>query len=701
MLRVLDHLPHGLAVFGPDLRLLVCNAFYREKVGHCPAVVRPGAHLRDIIASAAERGLHLSGSTESIFAQRTASFARGASFRLLNSIGDRVFETLYEPTADGCWILLHFDVTERERAVQAQRQSDEALRLQQVRFDAALENMSHGISIYDGNERLMFKNRRNYELFGYDTGTVHVGMTLREVCAAAVEQGIASASDPEDHYRFRLAQIEGGRDNRFLDTLRCGRVVACRHQKLPGGGWISVFEDVTDVRRAEQQIEHMARHDALTGVGNRVLFRERLVDALTRAGRGERCAVLCLDLDKFKQVNDTLGHLVGDALLKEVATRLRREVRSTDTVARYGGDEFVILQSSVAHIADVTALAQRLIEVLGQPYLLDSHRVGVSASVGIAVAPDDGTDPDMLLKSADLALYQVKSEGRNGWRFFEREMDLRMQSRRTLELDLRRALEADEFELLYQPLVHARTQMPTGFEALVRWRRPGRGLVSPGVFLPVAEEIGLIGAIDLWVLRRACMDAADWPDHVRVAVNLSASQFRVRGGLVDAVRQALQQAGLPARRLELEITESVMLQDSAEVLATLHQLRDLGVAIAMDDFGTGYSSLSYLRRFPFDKVKIDRSFIPGLAEGSHDSTAIVRAVIGLCADLRMRVTAEGVETAEQLERLVEEGCTEVQGFLFSRPVPADVLPRLLRGEWRTGGTEADELPQGEPALLDS
>jgi diguanylate cyclase (GGDEF)-like protein len=567
--------------------------------------------------------------------------------------------------------------------------------MEQARFHAALEHMSHGIAIYDRDERLVVRTRRDYELFELDPRFVRPGMTLREICAVTVHHRVGANRDAEAFYRTLRAQIESGPDQRFILALASGRVIARRHKKLSDGGWITVSEDITEVRRAEQRAEYLARHDPVTGAGNRVLFRERLTEALAHIDRGGRTAVLCLDLDRFKQVNDTLGHAAGDALLKQVAARLEREVRTTDTVARHGGDEFAVLQSRVQRVEDVAALAQRLMDAFAAPFTIDANEVSVGVSIGIAVAPDDGTDPDVLLKSADLALYQVKLEGRNGWRFFEREMDLRKQFRRTLELDLRRALEAEEFEVAYQPQVDARTRLPTGFEALVRWRRAGCGLVPPGVFLPLAEEIGLIRAIDLWVLRRACREAAHWPEHIRVAVNLSATQFRAGSDLLAAVRGALEDSGLPACRLELEITESAMLQDSADVVAALHQLRDLGISISMDDFGTGYSSLSYLRRFPFDKVKIDRSFIPGLAEGSQDSAAIVRAVVGLCADLRMRVTAEGVETVEQLQRLVEEGCTEVQGFLFSRPVPVDEVPRLLRGEWQPGGTAGQETAEVE------
>jgi diguanylate cyclase (GGDEF)-like protein len=427
-------------------------------------------------------------------------------------------------------------------------------------------------------------------------------------------------------------------------------------------------------RLAEAKIMHMAHHDALTDLPNRVLFHRRLSEAVARSGRGETCAVLYLDLDHFKAVNDTLGHPIGDLLLREVTVRLQEQLRETDTVARLGGDEFAIVQSSADQPEAVTILAARLIEVLGAPYELDGHQVMIGTSIGIAIVPNDGDDPDQLLKNADLALYRAKAEGRGRYSFFEPAMDALMQARRTLEIDLRKALAAGEFAVFYQPLMNLQTRLVSGFEALVRWHHPERGLVSPVEFIPLAEEIGLIIPLGNWVMRQACFDAVAWPGNPKIAVNLSPVQFRSRT-LVEDVAAALQASGLAAGRLELEITETVMLEDTEAILLTLHRLRDLGVSIAMDDFGTGYSSLSYLRRFPFSKVKIDRSFIEGLGQGG-DCDTIVAAVADLCERLGMTSTAEGVETAEQLRLLSAGACTEAQGYLFSRPRPAAEIPSL-------------------------
>ena len=381
---------------------------------------------------------------------------------------------------------------------------------------------------------------------------------------------------------------------------------------MADGGWVATHEDITERRRAEKQIAHMARHDALTDLPNRVLLRERLAEALAGVRRGSKLAVLYLDLDHFKGVNDTLGHPIGDELLKMVAGRLRHCVRDTDTVARVGGDEFAIIQTGIERPLDTAILARRIGEAVRAPYDLAGHAVVVDTSIGIAIAPNDGTEPDELLKNADMALYRAKADGRGTYRFFEPEMDSRMKARRALELALRNALATGEFELHYQPLVNLDDRRITGCEALLRWNHPERGMISPAEFIPVAEEIGLIVPLGEWVLRKACADAARWPDDIKVAVNLSPIQV-TNQNLVPVVVSALAAAGLPASRLELEITESVLMQNTEATLATLHRLRELGVRISMDDFGTGYSSLSYLRSFPFDKIKIDRSFISGLA----------------------------------------------------------------------------------------
>jgi diguanylate cyclase (GGDEF)-like protein len=414
----------------------------------------------------------------------------------------------------------------------------------------------------------------------------------------------------------------------------------------------------------------------LTDLPNRLLFQKDLSSALARAARREELvAVHCIDLDRFKTVNDTLGHPIGDALLRTAAERLRACVRDGDTVARLGGDEFAVVQTGLTDLGGATRLAGRLVEALAQTFDLQGHQVMIGGSVGVAVSPNDGADSDELLKKADMALYRAKADGRGAFHFFERAMDEQLQARRALELDLRLALAEGQFTLHYQPLFSLGADRVMGCEALLRWNHPTRGMVSPGDFIPLAEEIGLINALGEWVLREACREAAGWPEHVRLAVNLSPAQFRDKH-LVATVVSALAASGLAAERLELEITESVLLQDSVGNMSILHDLKALGVRISMDDFGTGYSSLSYLRSFPFDKIKIDQTFVRDILDDA-DALAIIKAVLDLGASLGITTTAEGVETVEQLDELRRQGCGEIQGYFISRPKPASEIAAML------------------------
>jgi diguanylate cyclase (GGDEF)-like protein/PAS domain S-box-containing protein len=560
------------------------------------------------------------------------------------------------------------DVSERQRA-------EDELRTQNLRFEAAIENMTQGLAMFDGERKLIICNRRYAEVYNLPPELIRPGTTHRRILEHRVAAGAYSGRDPESYIQSRITNADEGKPSTKLLEFPDGRSVIVSHQPMPGGGWVSTHEDITERRRAEARIEHMARHDALTDLPNRVLFREQLEQHLGHLRRGEPLAVLCLDLDHFKAVNDALGHPLGDALLQAAASRIRTCLAETDTVARLGGDEFAILQVEAEQPNSATGLAQRLIGALGQPFDLDGHQVVIGTSIGIALAPFDGRDPDQLLKNADMGLYRAKSDGRGTFRFFEPEMDAKMKVRRALEVDLRKALANGEFELFYQPIVDLQHNELSGFEALLRWRHPERGMVSPAEFIPLAEEIGLITPIGEWVLRKACTDAKLWPEPIGVAVNFSPVQFKSKN-LVSTVVSALATSGLPPKRLEIEITETVLIQDNETTLAVLHQLRDLGVRISMDDFGTGYSSLSYLRRFPFDKIKIDRSFIRDLAR-RDDSRSIVRAVTGLGSSLGMVTTAEGVETEEQLRLLRAEGCTQVQGYLLSPPKPLSEIAELI------------------------
>ncbi len=560
-------------------------------------------------------------------------------------------------------------------ALEELRAANVKLETQNMLFESAIDNISQGLCMFDGDRQLMVCNRRYAELYGLPRELVQPGTPLQMILAHRVSTGRYSGPDPQAFLENRMNMVASVVRTETIDELKDGRVYLIAHAQLPDGGSVAIHDDITARKRAEERIAHMARHDALTGLPNRLLLRDKMEEALARGEDGDEFAVLCLDLDNFKAVNDSLGHPAGDSLLQAVTRRLQVCVRETDTISRLGGDEFAILQPGPNAPERAATLARRIIEVLGAAFTIEGQQVVVGASIGIALAPHDGAEPDQLLKNADLALYRAKDDGRRTYRFFETQMDINQQSRRALEMDLRQALITGEFELFYQPIVSFASGRISGLEALIRWRHPVRGLLAPGEFVSLCEEIGLIVPIGDWVLRTACLQAAQLSEDIRIAVNLSPVQFK-NPGLVSSVLQALYRARLDPGRLELEITESVLLLESEDTLAALHQLRDQGVRISMDDFGTGYSSLSYLRRFPFDRIKIDRSFIADL-EKKSDCLAIIRAVSSLGKDLGIDTTAEGVETETQLKVLMMEGLTEVQGFLFSPPLPFDEIRELL------------------------
>ena len=534
--------------------------------------------------------------------------------------------------------------------------------------------LPYGMAIADPQMRIIYANRTFGEL-------LHVGEDLSgcPTLGSLLAPGDGTPADASSD--DGVEPISAGATQRIADgetipLLRGGRTLAASSRLLANSFHLITIEDITLRRSLAARAEQLARQDPLTALPNRVVLGEHLAARLAAsAADGQSTAVLCLDLDRFKLVNDTAGHAIGDKLLARVAERLRSVVADDDIVARLGGGEFAILQTSANQPADAEGLAARIVDLVGRVFLIEGHMANIGVSIGIAVAPRHGGDAEALLKSGDLALYRAKEEGRGRCRLFEPEMDRSMQARRSLEFELRKALGLREFELFYQPLFNFENDRIEGFEALLRWRHPVRGLVSPADFIPLAEELGIIIPIGEWALRTACAQAATWPDHIGVAVNLSPVQF-TSPRLAQAVMNALASAKLAPSRLELEITESVLLHDTAGTLETLHRLRRMGVRIAMDDFGTGYSSLSYLRSFPFDKIKIDQSFVRGMSS-SKDCVAIVRAIAGLASTLGVSTTAEGVETEEQRERVRHEGCTNIQGYLVSRPVPASETAGLI------------------------
>ncbi|OAF17236.1 PAS-domain containing protein [Bradyrhizobium neotropicale] len=656
----LENMAHGLAFYDSDMRLRVCNNTYRKIYMLSPEETKPGTHLGELIERSIANGAFSSEfSPQQILESAGARIAsRDSSPMRRRMTNDTVVSVRYCALPEGGFVATYEDITERERAV-------EELSEQYRRFDAALNNMSQGLCMLDSSLRVIVCNRRYIEMYGLSPDIVKPGVSMREIMEHSCSLGIHPNTTAARLYADYVERLREG-EHTLHRHLSDGRIIKLNHKRMEHGGWVVTYEDVTERHKAQARVAHMARHDSLTDLPNRTLFREKMGEGLNQVAiAGGAMAVLCFDLDNFKTVNDRLGHAAGDRLLRWVAARLKENVGEHDTVARLGGDEFAVLQRA-PQPQSAEQLARRLVEIIGRPPPLENQSIHIGVSIGIAIAPDHGLDADELMKCADLALYQAKARGRGAYQLFEPEMEEEARSRHALEHDLRGALEGRQFHLVFQPQVRLDTSELTGFEALLRWNHPTRGLVSPAEFIPIAEENGLIVPIGEWALRAACATAASWPD-VAVAVNLSPVQFRSRG-LVAMVTNALAEAGLPPRRLELEVTETALLDDSEATIEILHQLRALGVRVSLDDFGVGYSSLSYLRKFPFDRIKIDRSFVGTLGE-SPESIAIVRTIASLGAVLGVETTAEGVETVEQLDFVRECGCTAVQGYYFGKPCP--------------------------------
>jgi diguanylate cyclase (GGDEF)-like protein len=546
--------------------------------------------------------------------------------------------------------------------------------LEKQRLDTAINNMTQGLLLFDSSQRLVVCNQRYVEMFEVSADVVKPGCTIRELLAHRKEIGTFIGDVDEYCLNLFHKMAQGKVFQTILETAEGGSIQVL-YRPLPHGGWVTTLEDITERKRAEERVTHLAHYDALTDLPNRAQFHERLEHELLQIREGEQLAVIYVDIDEFKSVNDTLGHLTGDELLKAVAVSLGRCVKPTDFVARLGGDEFAVVQTAVKDRQEVSDLVTRIYRSIREPYECLGHRVTTDASIGIALAPQDGGDLDQLLKNADLAMYAAKAAGRRTFRFFEPAMDARVKARRILEMDLRQAIVEGGLEVYYQPCVGLSDNQITGCEALLRWRHPERGMIPPSEFIPVAEETGLINELGKWALTTACSEAATWPGHIKLAVNVSPIQFKDDTFALKVVA-ALAASGLPASRLELEITEAVLIRDDETALAILHQLRATGVRIALDDFGTGYSSLSYLQRFPFDKIKIDRCFVSDIAE-PDGSSSIIRAVVSIAAARDITTTAEGVETEEQRNLLRTFGCTEMQGYLFSPAKPAAELKKLF------------------------
>jgi diguanylate cyclase (GGDEF)-like protein/PAS domain S-box-containing protein len=659
--EAIDILPQGIVFLDAEGRYILWNKKYAEIYSRSSDLFRPGARLEDTIRIGVERGDYPEaiGREEVWIAERIARLYQPGERHEQKLADGRVILIEERLTEDGGIIGLRVDITEL-------KQREASFRLL---FDS---NPVPMIVCALDDERILGVNDAAIEHYGYGRAEFEK-LTIRNLQAFDSESPWAGdrSSDEQTARTWKHVRADGT----LIDLAIYSRQLVYNEQPAV----LLALMDITERKRAEARLAFLAQHDGLTGLPNRNLLRQQMDEILVHTRRSsEKVAVLVLGLDNFKAVNDTLGHGIGDKLLRGVAKRLRSSLREEDTLARLNSDEFAIIQSGLMRPEDAVLLCKRLLNAIGDPYLLDGHSVVIGATIGIAMAPGDGDDSEKLLKNADMALSRAKTESRGTFSFFESGMDARAQSRRKTEIDLRDAIQNDVLRPYYQPLIDLSSGRITGLEALVRWPHPERGMISPAEFIPVAEETGLINGIGGLMLRRACMDAAIWPDDVRVAVNLSPAQFRT-GNLLSVVMDALKQSGLPAKRLELEITETLLLEKSSQVLATLHALRALGVRICMDDFGTGYSSLSYLRSFPFDKIKIDRSFVSDLA-ANPDAQAIIRSIVSLGKGLGVTITAEGVETEAELSCLRAEGCHEGQGFLFSRARPNAEIVVLLRAQ---------------------
>jgi diguanylate cyclase (GGDEF)-like protein/PAS domain S-box-containing protein len=658
----LNNMTQGLVLYDPSARIVTFNQRYIDMYSLSTDVVKPGCHYYELIQHRKDTGSY-DGDVRAFCDPIMRDVAQGKVNRCIMECRDgRAFEVINKPLARGGWVATIEDITERRKLEQERDRNYAFLR-------EIIDHIPTQITVKDAiDHRYVLVNSVAETQFGLSRDDI-VGKSVSELF-------------PEEH-----AKIITGEDDRALQSKEglfidehlwqtklfgprfiTSKRIAIRDSAGEPRYLINVVEDVTERRRADEKIAHLAHYDALTDLPNRVLFREQIERELRKANQGEQFALLYIDIDEFKGINDSLGHHVGDELLKTVATRIRGCIKPGDLIARLGGDEFAVIQTAIGSTAEVENFVARIYEAIRQPCQCLGHQLSTDASIGIALAPRDGTELDQLIKHADLAMYAAKAGGRRIHRFFESAMDASAKARLTMEQDLRQALVDGSFEIHYQPLVDLRRDEVTGCEALLRWRHPERGMISPAEFIPVAEDTGLINELGDWVLRTACAEAATWPDHIRLAVNVSPVQLKCQT-LALKIAGALAATGLKASRLELEITEAVLIRDDEAALAILHQLRAVGVRIALDDFGTGFSSLSYLKRFPFDKIKIDRCFVSDISE-TDGSSSIVQAVVNIAAALHMTTTAEGVETEAQRELLRRLGCNEMQGYLFSAPKPA-------------------------------
>lgn len=679
-------------MFGADQRLIICNDAFSSLYALPPDLAQPGTLFWDILDHAAtinfspptDRSLNRDGIKKLI--EDGTPWRGGGEMR-----DGRIISTIHEPLPDGGWITMQEDVTRQQRHEEAEMARLREAEAQTMRFNAAINNMSHGLSLFDADKNLVICNEtfaRLYHLPEVLTrpGTPFVDIFRHREINGMVEKRDTASTSLQDIEEL----IASARAWKNAVEMRTGQVVMINHQPLADGGWLSTHEDITEQHRNAEIIRFLARHDSLTSLPNRATFLEALSNAERQIEDGDIMAVFCVDLDRFKEVNDSLGHAVGDAVLTGVSSRLLSIFDGNGITARLGGDEFAALIGPLRAADEVHEIAQAVIDVMAPPLTVGNATISCSVSVGVALAPQHGHDANVLMRCADLALYRAKAETRGGFCVFESRMDVAQRRRQSVETGLRSAIRIGGLNLMFQPLIALESGRVSCCEALLRWQSPELGLVSPAEFISVAEETGLIREIGVWALEAACMEATNWPCHVRVAVNVSPVQFRGED-LVDQVKRALARSGLEPSRLELEITESLFLADDAHNLEVLHRLRELGVRFALDDFGTGYSSLAYMLRFPFDKVKIDRAIVSTIAE-KPETAAMVTAIVDLCKGFNMLTVAEGIESEEQLVEVRARGCAEVQGYIFSPPLPHNAIGELLRRKQILPGTASPPPP---------
>lgn len=660
----ISNMSQGLCLFDANKRLVISNRRYQEMYRLPDALVSPGTPLERILQHYVDRG-ETSNLTVDQHVQLMPT-EKQQNYQLADS---RKIFIQRKPLADGGWVATHEDVTEQKRSEQLLAEKAAELEAMNLRFDVALNNMSQGLCMFDADQKVVVSNARYGDIYHLGRDQIKPGTSLAQILDFRREKGTNFADVAPEAYRTKNVK-----EAREVRELVDGRVVAIARHMMSGGGWLTTHEDITERARNEKKIAFLAQHDLLTGLANRALFAEKLDEAAKRLQRhGTNFTVLMLDLDKFKNVNDTLGHPAGDQLLVEVAQRLKSSLRDTDVVARLGGDEFAIIQENEKDQSEgAIKLALRIIGLIEQPFDIDGHRVGVGTSIGIAFAPEHGRDAEALMQKADLALYAAKSGGRNDFRVFQPELTEAADLQKSMEGELREAISRNEFELYYQPVVDVRTRVACGAEAFVRWHHPSKGILAPDQFLPLAESTGLMAPLGEWILQQACQDAAAWPSGMRISVNISASQF-TKGNLFDVVLCALVDSGLSPDRLELEIADAALLESNQSAhLLTVRQLKNLGISIVLDNCGAGYSTAISLAGFPFDKIKIERSIAQGAAN-RRDCAAVVASVLALAHGLDIATTAKGVESSEQFEALLAAGVDFAQGHLFGRPVPHSEL----------------------------